>query len=68
MRKLIFLLPLLVQAQTASFDSDTIAGLGARSLGPGIISGRVAAVTAVRENGRLRFCWHCSRWCLEIGQ
>ncbi len=53
MRKLIFLLPFLLRAQTASFDSDTIAGLGARNLGPGIISGRVAAVTAVRENGRL---------------
>ncbi len=40
-------------AQTASFDSDAISGLGARNLGPGVISGRVAAVTAVRENGRL---------------
>lgn len=53
MKKLLVLLPLVLQAQTGSFDSDTISGLGARNLGPGIISGRVAAITAVRENGRL---------------
>ena len=45
--------PFLVSAQTATFDSDAISGLGARNIGAGVISGRVAAITAVRENGRL---------------
>jgi photosystem II stability/assembly factor-like uncharacterized protein len=49
----IFFLPFLTSAQTAKFDSDAISGLGARNIGVGVISGRVAAITAVRENGRL---------------
>jgi photosystem II stability/assembly factor-like uncharacterized protein len=42
-----------LSAQTPKVDSDTVSGLGARNLGPGVISGRVATITAVRENGRL---------------
>ncbi len=34
-------------------DSDTISGLGARNIGSATMSGRVAAVAAVREKGRL---------------
>ena len=40
-------------AQEAKFDSDTISGLGARNIGSATMSGRVAALTAVKENGRL---------------
>jgi len=45
-------------AQTAAaafpkFDSDTFAGLGARSIGPATMSGRVPAIDAVVENGRI---------------
>src|ERR1700757_2725197 len=39
--------------QDAKFDSDTISGLGARNIGSAAMSGRVAAVTAVKEDGRL---------------
>src|SRR5207247_1142734 len=41
------------RAQVAKFDSDTISGLGARNIGSAAMSGRVAAVAAVKENGRL---------------
>jgi photosystem II stability/assembly factor-like uncharacterized protein len=34
-------------------DSETTAGLGARNIGSAVMSGRVAAVTAVKEDGRL---------------
>jgi photosystem II stability/assembly factor-like uncharacterized protein len=40
-------------AQEAKFDSDTISGLGARNIGSATMSGRVAAIAAVKENGRL---------------
>lgn len=40
-------------AQDAKFDSDMISGLGARNIGSATMSGRVAALTAVKENGRL---------------
>ena len=40
-------------AQEPKFDSDTISGLGARNIGSAAMSGRVAAVAAVKENGRL---------------
>jgi len=40
-------------AQEVKFDSDTISGLGARNIGSAEMSGRVAAVAAVKENGRL---------------
>jgi len=41
------------QAQDAKFDSDTISGLGARNIGSAAMSGRVAAIAAVTESGRL---------------
>jgi photosystem II stability/assembly factor-like uncharacterized protein len=40
-------------AQEPKFDSDSISGLGARNIGSATMSGRIAAVTAVKENGRL---------------
>jgi photosystem II stability/assembly factor-like uncharacterized protein len=47
------LLPVHLAAQEVKFDSDTISGLGARNIGSATMSGRVAAVTAVHEDGRL---------------
>ena len=46
-------LPARLGAQEAVFDSDTISGLGARNIGSAAMSGRVAAVTAIKEEGRL---------------
>src|ERR1700674_914989 len=40
-------------AQEAKFDSDTISGLGARNIGSAAMSGRVAAIAAVKEDGPL---------------
>ena len=40
-------------AQEPKFDSDTISGLGARNIGSATTGGRVSALAAVRENGRL---------------
>src|SRR2546427_7700430 len=40
-------------AQAAKFDSDTISGLGERTIGSAAMSGRVAAIAAVKEDGRL---------------
>src|SRR6266851_1035273 len=40
-------------AQDTKFDSDTISGLGARNIGSAAMSGRVAAIAAVKEDGRL---------------
>jgi len=40
-------------AQDAKFDSDTISGLGARNIGSAAMSGRVSAIAAVKEEGRL---------------
>ncbi len=40
-------------AQEVKFDSDTISGLGARNIGSAAMSGRVAAIAAVKEEGRL---------------
>jgi photosystem II stability/assembly factor-like uncharacterized protein len=37
----------------ARFDSETISGLGARNIGSAAMSGRIAAIDAVRESGRL---------------
>jgi photosystem II stability/assembly factor-like uncharacterized protein len=42
-----------VSGQDAKFDSDSISGLGARNIGSATMSGRVAAIAAVKENGRL---------------
>src|SRR5258708_33492587 len=41
------------QEQGAKFDSDTISGLGARNIGSAAMSGRVSAIAAVKEDGRL---------------
>jgi len=40
-------------AQDAKFDSDAISGLGARNIGSATMSGRVAAIAATKEDGRL---------------
>src|SRR5450830_485019 len=40
-------------APAARVDSETISGLGARNIGSAAMSGRIAAVAATRENGRL---------------
>jgi len=47
------LLPALASAQSAKVDSDTISGLGARNIGSATMSGRISAVAAVKEKGRL---------------
>jgi photosystem II stability/assembly factor-like uncharacterized protein len=39
--------------QPVKFDSATISGLPARNIGSAVMSGRIAAVDAVREQGRL---------------
>ena len=46
-------LPLAASAQAIKFDSATISGLPARNIGSATMSGRIAAVAAVRESGRL---------------
>ncbi|HET7791183.1 MAG TPA: hypothetical protein VFK78_10340, partial [Gemmatimonadales bacterium] len=48
-------IPALAAAQqpAVKVDSETISGLGARNIGSAAMSGRVAAVTAVHEEGRL---------------
>ena len=40
-------------AQDPKFDSDTISGLGARNIGSAAMSGRVAAIAATKEDGKL---------------
>ena len=50
---LALVLPVKVAAQDAKFDSDAISGLGARNIGSATMSGRVSALTAVKEKGRL---------------
>src|SRR6201993_1850280 len=46
-------MPFLLPAQEVKFDSDTVSGLGARNIGSATMSGRVSALTAVKEDGRL---------------
>lgn len=41
------------RGQDAKFDSDTFSGLGARNIGSATMSGRVAAIALIKENGRL---------------
>ena len=48
---MIFAVP--TPAQEAKFDSDSISGLGARNIGSATMSGRISAVTAIKEDGRL---------------
>src|SRR6266478_5800139 len=50
---MLWTLPARMGAQEAVFDSDTISGLGSRNIGSAAMSGRIAAVTAVKEDGRL---------------
>jgi hypothetical protein len=45
--------PLLTAQTAVRFDSGTISGLPVRNIGSAQMSGRIAAVTAVQENGRL---------------
>ena len=47
------MLPASLRAQDAKFDSDTISGLGMRNIGSAQMSGRVDAIVAVHEKGRL---------------
>jgi photosystem II stability/assembly factor-like uncharacterized protein len=42
-----------LRAQEVKYDSDSISGLGARNIGSAVMSGRIAALTAVKENGRI---------------
>ncbi len=42
-----------LNAQTVKIDSETISGLGARNIGSAAMSGRIAALDAVREGERL---------------
>src|ERR1035437_11057677 len=42
-----------LRAQEVKYDSDSISGLGARNIGSATMSGRIAALTAVKEDGRL---------------
>jgi photosystem II stability/assembly factor-like uncharacterized protein len=55
--KMVFLATMIfagpASAQVAKFDSDTISGLGARNIGSATMSGRVAVIAAVKEEGRL---------------
>ncbi|MBU4307358.1 MAG: hypothetical protein L6428_03525 [Candidatus Aminicenantes bacterium] len=57
---LFFALSLLAQAPQPApvkVDSDTVAGIGARNIGPAIMSGRISALDAVYEKDRLTiFC------------
>jgi photosystem II stability/assembly factor-like uncharacterized protein len=48
-----FSFPAHLAAQETKVDSDTISGLGARNIGSAEMSGRVSALTAVKEDGRL---------------
>jgi len=42
-----------ISAQTVRYDAGTISGLPARNIGSAAMSGRIAALTAVDEDGRL---------------
>ena len=62
-------LPLAASAQAIKFDSATISGLPARNIGSATMSGRIAAVAAVRESGRLTvFVGIGQRRSLEVGE
>src|SRR5215470_3603659 len=43
----------IAQTEPLKVDSETFAGLEARSIGPAVMSGRVASIDAVVEGGRL---------------
>src|ERR1700686_2408444 len=42
-----------LRAQEVKYDSDSISGLGMPNIGSATMSGRIAALTAVKENGRI---------------
>ena len=48
-----FSFPDSLLAQEVKFDSDSISGLGARNIGSAAMSGRVSALSAVKEDSRL---------------
>src|SRR5947209_2186517 len=50
---LVFALATFAQQRPVKYDSGTVSGLPARNIGSATMSGRIAAVTAVNENGRL---------------
>src|ERR1700731_336074 len=47
------LLPAAAQAPPYRYDAATVSGLPARNIGSATMSGRIAAVDAVEENGRI---------------
>jgi len=48
----------LFAQQAVKFDSATISGLPVRNIGSAMMSGRVAAIDAITEDGRLTvFVW-----------
>jgi hypothetical protein len=50
----LFFLSVVASAQQVTkFDAATISGLPARNIGSATMSGRIAAIAAVNENGRL---------------
>src|SRR5438874_479389 len=48
-----FALLAIAQEKAVKYDSGTVSGLPARNIGSAQMSGRIAAVAAVTENGRL---------------
>src|SRR5947209_6619794 len=50
---LVFALATFAQQRPVKYDSGTVSGLPARNIGSATMSGRIAAVTAVNESGRL---------------
>src|SRR5205807_390421 len=50
---LVFALAAFAQEKAVKYDSGTVSGLPARNIGSAQMSGRIAAVAAVTENGRL---------------
>lgn len=53
MNTLLLLLAVTQQPAAVTVDSEAIAGLGARNIGSAAMSGRIAALDAVREGSRL---------------
>ena len=53
MNTLLLLLAVTQQPAAVTVDSEAIAGLGARNIGSAAMSGRIAALDAVREGARL---------------
>ncbi len=49
----ILIAPAFAQGQNIKFDSATVSGLPARNIGSAVMSGRIAAVDAITEDGRL---------------